>query len=225
MRVVMKGQVFAGASKTSRSLLSPLERRLAAAVVPRIPRPIETYHLTLLTLVWCGGIVLFGWFAAGDRRWLWATSGMIALHYFTDFFDGKLGKHRGTGLVTWGFYLDHVFDYVFLCAVAIGYAFILPARSHLHLLLVLAVYGGFMVNSFLAFAATERFEISQAKLGPTEFRIALIVINALLVSYGTRAMEAALPWVAAGALVALCGIVFATQRRLWAQDMENRKGV
>lgn len=216
-------KTFAGASKASRSLLSPLERRLAAAVVPRIPRWLETYHLTLLTAVWCGGIVLFGWLAAADRRWLWASSAMIVLHYFTDFFDGKVGKFRNTGLVTWGFYLDHVFDYLFLCAVVIGYAFMLPQRSHLQLLLILAVYGAFMVNSFLAFSATDQFEISQMKLGPTEFRIALIVINVLVAVYGTRQMEAALPYVAGGAFVALCALVYGTQRRLWRQDMDARR--
>jgi phosphatidylglycerophosphate synthase len=218
----MAPQPFAGASKASRSLLSPVERRMAAYVVPRIPRWLETYHLTLLTLVWCGGIALFGYFAAADLRWLWASSAMVVLHYFTDFFDGKVGKYRNTGLVTWGFYLDHVFDYVFLCALAIGYAFLLPQSSHLHLLLILAVYGGFMVNSFLAFSATDQFEISHAWLGPTEFRIAIVVINALVVESGTRRMEAALPWVAAGALVMLIVLVYRTQRHLWRQDMARK---
>ena len=39
---------------------------------------------------------------------------MIVLHYFTDHFDGKLGKYRDTGLRKWGFYMDHLFDYGFL---------------------------------------------------------------------------------------------------------------
>jgi archaetidylinositol phosphate synthase len=215
-------RTFAGASKSGRSLLSPFERRLAAAVVPRIPRWIETYHLTLLTLVWCGGIVLFGALAAGNRAWLWGSSVMVVLHYFTDFFDGKVGKYRNTGLVTWGFYLDHVFDYVFLCALVVGYAFMLPERSHLHLLWILAVYGGFMVNSFLAFSATEQFEITKGGFGPTEFRIAIVVINTLLIAFGTERMEASLPWVAAGALVVLVWVVYRTQRMLWMQDMRAR---
>ena len=210
---------FAGASKSSQSFLSPFERRMAAAVVPRIPRWLETYHLTLLTLVWCGAIALFGWLAAADLRWLTGSSVMVVLHYFTDFFDGKVGKHRGTGLVTWGFYLDHIFDYVFLCAIVVGYAFILPDRAHLHLLLILAVYGAFMVNSFLAFSATDHFEITQARFGPTEFRIAIVIINTLITIYGTRRMELSLPWVAAGAFVVLCLVVFRTQRQLWRQDM------
>ena len=204
-------------------MLSPVERRLAAFVVPRIPRWLETYHLTLLTGVWCGGLVLFGYLAAADVRWLWASSLMVVLHYFTDFFDGKVGKYRDTGLVTWGFYMDHVFDYVFLCALAIGYGFLLPATSHLHLLFILAVYGGFMVNSFLAFSATDRFEISHAWLGPTEFRIAIIVINSLLIQFGTRRMEAALPWVAGGALVMLVLLVYRTQAHLWRQDMAAKR--
>src|SRR5918997_4604811 len=193
----MKREQFALATKSSSSLLSPLERRLAARVVPRIPLWLGTHHLTMLTLVWCAGLVAFGYLAAGDLRWLWGSSLMIALQWATDFFDGKVGKYRGTGLVKWGFYMDHLLDYVFLGSLVVGYAFILPERAHLNLLLVLAVFAGFMVNSFLSFAATGRFHISHLGLGPTEFRLALVLLNALVITYGTRRMEKALPYVAA----------------------------
>ncbi len=221
----MLREQFALATKSSTSLLSPLERRLAARVVPRIPAWLGTHHLTMLTLVWCAGLVAFGYMAAGDLRWLWGSSAMIALQWATDFFDGKVGKYRGTGLVRWGFYMDHLLDFVFLCAVVGGYALVLPATAHLSLLLVLAVFGGFMVNSFLAFAATGRFHISHGKLGPTEFRVALVVINSLLVFYGTRRMEKVLPYVAASGFVALCVLAYRTQRELWHSDMEQRRRV
>jgi len=218
----MQREQFAGAAKSSMSLVSPLERRMARAVVPRIPAWLETHHLTMLTLLWCAGIVFFSHLAAADLRWLWAVSSMIVMQYLTDFFDGKVGKHRGTGLVKWGFYMDHLLDYVFLCSVVVGYALVLPEHALLSLLLVLAVYGGFMVNSFLTFAATERFEISHMKLGPTEFRAALVVINALLVAAGTGPMKSALPYVAAGSLAALCVLVYRTQKQLWRRDMERK---
>ena len=218
----MRREQFAGASKASASLVSPLERRMARALVPRIPRWVETHHLTLLTLLWCAGIVFFSRLAASDLRWMWAVSAMIVLQYLTDFFDGKVGKHRGTGIVKWGFYMDHLLDYAFLCALLAGYSFILPARSQWHLFLVLAVFGGFMVNSFLSFSATGRFRISHLRLGPTEFRIALCVLNALLVFDGPRRMAKALPFVAAGGLVALCVLAFRTQRQLWRLDMEQK---
>src|ERR671928_595700 len=219
----MQREQSALATKSSTSLLSPLERRLASRVVPRIPAWLGTHHLTLMTLAWCAGLVAFGYLARGDARWLWGSSAMIALQWVTDFFDGKVGKYRDTGLVKWGFYTDHLLDFVFLCAVLGGYAFVLPERFHTGLFLVLAVFGGFMVNSFLAFAATGSFHISHGKLGPTEFRLALVVVNALLVFYGTRRMTKVLPYVAACGFVALCVLAYRTQRELWHKDMEQRR--
>jgi archaetidylinositol phosphate synthase len=218
----MQREQYALATKASLSLLSPLERRMARRVLPHIPRWLETYHLTMLTLVWCAGLVFFGHLAARDLRWLWASSLMVFMHYLTDHFDGKVGKYRDTGLVRWGFYMDHLLDFFFLCAVLLGYSFVLPASAHLGLLLVLSVFAGFVLNSFLAFTATGQLHISHARLGPTEFRIALVVINTLLVFYGTRRMEKALPFVAAGGLVMLSVLVYRTQRQLWRHDMEQK---
>ncbi len=216
---------FAGASKTNSSFISPMEKRIERVVVPKMPACIETHHLTMFTLVWCMGIVAFSALAAArDMRWLWLVSLMVVLQYVTDYLDGKVGKYRDTGLVRWGFYLDHFFDYVFLCAVAIGYAIILPeGASRYHILLVLAVFGGFMVNSFLTFAATEKFDISYMKLGPTEFRIALVVINTLLIFNGTKGMIKVLPYVAAGGFIGLCLLVYRTQKMLWEIDMKRKR--
>jgi len=217
----MSKQQFAGAVKTGTSLISPLERRMATFVVPKIPGWLETHHLTWLTLLWCALIVGFGFLAAGDIRWLWLVSLMVVFQYLTDFFDGKVGKYRNTGLVKWGFYTDHFLDYVFLCAVLTAYAMILPESSRYHLFFLLAVYAGFMIHSFLAFAATGKFSISHLKMGPTEFRVAIIVINALLIMFGKRKMVIALPYVAAGSLVALCVLVYTTQKEIWQIDKEK----
>ncbi|MBA3242119.1 MAG: hypothetical protein H0T60_12900 [Acidobacteria bacterium] len=215
---------FAGANKVSSSILSPLERRMARRVVPAIPSWLGTHHLTMLTLVWCALIVFFSLLAAGgERRWLWGASLMIFCQYLTDFFDGKVGKYRNTGLVKWGFYMDHLLDYVFLCSVLAGYALILPAASQRPLFFLLAVFGGFMVNSFLAFAATEKFSISHMGLGPTEFRIALVALNALIIFDGTRRMEKVLPYVAVGGLLVLCVLVYRTQKEIWRRDMDAKR--
>src|SRR5258708_26322 len=158
-RRVYGKQEFAGAGKTNTGLLVPFERRLARFVLPRIPRWLETYHLTLLTPVWSIGIVLFGYLAAGDLRWLWMVNVMIVLHYFTDHFDGKLGKFRDTGLRRWGFYMDHLLDYGFLCSVLIGYSFLLPQPAHLKTILVLSVFSAFMFHTFLMLAPTAEFKV------------------------------------------------------------------
>ena len=219
---MIETQQFAGASKSNTSFLTPFERRLAVRVLPRIPSWLETYHLTMLTLVWSGFILFFSYLARTDLRWLWGVSAMVALQYVTDHYDGKIGKYRGTGLVRWGYYMDHLLDYLFLCSVIIGYAFILPERSRYQILIMLAIFAGYEVSTFLAFAATDRLKISYLKLGPTEFRLALIVINALLVQYGTRTMINGLKYVNIGAAIGLALMVYRTHKVIWAMDMKQK---
>jgi len=215
-------QQFAGANKSNTSFLTPFERRLATRVLPRIPSWLETYHLTMLTLVWSSFILFFSYLAAKDLRWLWGVSAMIALQYVTDHYDGKIGKYRGTGLVRWGYYMDHLLDYFFLCSVIIGYAFILPERSRYQILIMLAIFAGYEFSTFLAFAATDRLKISYLKFGPTEFRLALIIINGLLVQYGTRTMINGLKYVNIGAAIGLALMIYRTHKVIWRLDMEHK---
>jgi phosphatidylglycerophosphate synthase len=218
----MQNETFAGANKINTSFLTPLERRLAPSVVPRIPHWLETHHLTMLTLVWSLLILLFSYLAARNLKWLWMVSLMIGLQYITDHYDGKVGKYRNTGLVRWGYYMDHLLDYFFLCSVLIGYAFILPERSRFQLLLMMCLFAAYDFSTFLAFAASDRLKISYLKFGPTEFRLALILINTLLILFGTRYMISGLKWVNAGALVGLCLLVYKAQKRIWELDMERK---
>ena len=222
---MIETQQFAGATKTNTSFLTPLERRLAIRVLPRIPSWLETYHLTMLTLVWSAMILFFSYLAKNDLRWLWGVSAMVAMQYVTDHYDGKIGKYRGTGLVRWGYYMDHLLDYLFLCSVIIGYSFILPERSRLQILIMLAIFAGYEVSTFLAFAATDRLKISYLKFGPTEFRLALIVINGLLVHFGTRTMVNGLKYVNIGAAVGLALMVCRTHKVIWALDMKQKVAV
>src|SRR5947209_1861043 len=218
----MEKAEFAGASKINTSFLKPLERRLEPIVLPRIPPWIESYHLTMLTVVWCLGILGFSYLAATDIRWLWAVSAMIVLQYVTDHYDGKLGRYRDTGLVRWGYYMDHLLDYFFLCSIIIGYAFILPTGSRYQLLIMLALFGAFELSTFLAFAAIEELKISHLKFGPTEFRLALVIINGLLVHYGTRHMVNGLKYVNIGAAVGLSMMVYKTHKQVWHHDMAHK---
>jgi len=219
---MIETQRFAGATKTNTSFLTPLERRLAVKILPRIPSWLETYHLTMLTLLWSLAILFFSYLAADDRRWLWVVSLMIFFQYVTDHYDGKIGKYRNTGLVRWGYYMDHLLDYFFLCSVIIGYAFILPERSRYQILFLLAIFAGYEMSTFLAFAATDRLKISYLKFGPTEFRLALIIINLLLVQYGTRYMISGLKYVNMGAAIGLGLVIYRTHKLIWEIDMSEK---
>jgi len=225
IKTMTETQEFAGAYKSNNSFLTPLERRLAPIVLPRIPAWIETYHLTLLTLLWSAMILIFSYIARNDLRWLSLVSICIFLQYLTDHYDGKIGKYRNTGLVRWGYYMDHLLDYLFLCSVIIGYAFVLPERSRYQILFTLAIFVGFEMSTFLAFAATDKLKISYLKFGPTEFRLALIITNTLLIRYGTRPMASGLKYVNIGGAIGLALVVYRTHRLIWQLDMTNKRAV
>lgn len=216
-------EAFAGDKKVGRSILSGPETRLKNWVVPRIPGAIETYHLTLLTLLWSLANVVLGFFARENLQVLWLVSLMIVLQYLTDLFDGELGRQRATGLIKWGFYMDHFLDYLFLCSlVFVGYM-ISPVGLETWYFVLVVVLGAFMVNSFLSFAATNAFEIYHYGIGPTETRVVLILINIFIICFGTRWFFILLPGVV---LLCLAGLIvnsYQIQKKLWQIDMDLKR--
>ncbi|OGH87653.1 MAG: hypothetical protein A3J93_03995 [Candidatus Magasanikbacteria bacterium RIFOXYC2_FULL_42_28] len=214
---------FHGHEKVGESLLSPFEKILVAKYVSKIPAGIQTYHLTLLTILWSALIILFGYLSQTNVHWLWATSGAIILQYITDLFDGAVGRARNTGLRRWGYYMDHFLDYIFLCAVLIGYSFVFN-DDYNSLFYILAVFGAFMVNAYLNFSATNKFKIAFMKFGPTEARLLFILINmSVILLNGYVPLARFLPIILTLATVGLVITVYFTQKEIWQMD-ESEKG-
>ncbi len=203
--------------------MSRPEKKFQKWLAGKVPRGIETYHLTLLTIPWCLLIVLAGYLAADQVEWLWLSSACIALQYLTDLVDGEVGRQRNTGLIKWGYYMDHFLDYVFLCAYLISYFFIIPTSLVYPQFFLLAVFGSFMVNSFLAFAVTNKFQISYFGIGPTEIRIGFLAVNTLHIIFGKTFMSGFLPYVLALSGLGLCVTVYRTQKSIWKIDREGKK--
>lgn len=216
-------QPFGGAGKVGESIFSPWERRFVARYVTSVPRWLETYHLTLLTVVWCGGILWFGWLAQRDILWMWMISLMIVLQYITDLFDGAVGRYRNTGLVKWGFFMDHFLDYIFLCALLTAYHTVAPKGFDGWFMVLLGLTGAHMAHSFLAFGATNEFRIAFHGVGPTEMRLAFIVINTFTMYTPRSWYEYTVPALTVAVLAGLILVVFNTQRRLWRADMEAKQ--
>ncbi len=215
-------QPFGGAAKVGESLLTGPERRFVARWVGRVPPWVQTYHLTLLTIVWSLGVLGAGWLARTRIGWLWGVSAMIVCQYLTDLFDGAVGRLRDTGLVKWGFFMDHFLDFIFLCALITAYYLVAPPGFEVWFMLLLGLTGAHMVHSFLAFAATNEFRIAFHGVGPTEMRIVFLGINAFILLTWPRYYEVTIPLLT---LAVLAGLVFAvsrTQRHLWRLDMEAK---
>jgi phosphatidylglycerophosphate synthase len=215
--------VFGGDKKFGKSILYTSETKLKNWLVPMVPKCIETYHLTLTTVLWSLLIIAFSFLARYNIHWLWVVSLMIVFQYLTDLLDGEIGRRRNTGLIKWGFYMDHFLDYIFLLSILIGYSFILPNQFNYILFFIMAMFGAFMVNSFLSFAATNEFKISYLGIGPTETRLIFIVVNTLLIIFNKTYMAAALPYVLTFSAFGLFVVIFKTQKYLWKVDMAEKK--
>jgi len=216
-------QPFAGDKKKGRSILGPIEKRFINYWTPKIPLWITSPFLTLATIPISIFIIAFSFLAQGNIHWLWGVSFMIFLQWLTDSFDGAIGRHRNSGLARWGYYMDHFLDYIFLCSILIGYAILLPDNFKYLLFFILALFGAFMVNAYLRFAATNEFQIAYLGIGPTEVRIIFIIVNTLLIFFGKTYMAWALPYVLILSLLGLCVAVYHNSRYIWEMDMKENE--
>jgi len=222
----MTAQTFAGDKKAPMvSPLAKIERRFIDATVRFVPKWLESYHLTLMTILWSAGMIGFGWLARSNAQWLWGSSAMLFLQWLTDSYDGTVGRTRDTGLAKWGFHMDHFLDFVFMWCVVVGYVFIVHGPS-VYMVMVLAfVYSCLMANSFLDFAATNEFRITHFGLGPTEVRLLFVALNTVLIFAGVQVLDTILPYALGVTVAGAAAIVYQTQRRIWAIDAQEHGGI
>lgn len=208
--------------KPINTLTGALEQRLIRSTIEWVPSWIEGYHLTLMTIPWSAGLIYFGYLAQTNLNWLWASSLMIFMHWFTDSYDGALGRLRDTGIPKWGYYMDHFLDFILLCAVLIGYSFLFGDENIRNVLLILAIVVGFMMNSYISFAATTEFKISFLGMGPTEGRLLFILFNTYLIYFGVEWVQRYIFWAIPVLLAGLVVVIYRTQRYIWDVDMADK---
>jgi len=170
---------FQDARREQTSILAPLERAALRAMASRMPRWVNSDHLSLLGLV---AMFLAGVCYAGSRQnplMLHLVNLFIFLNWFGDSLDGTLARYRNRQRPRYGFYVDHIIDtfgalfFIFGLALS-GFMSERVAAALLIVFLMLAI------NSYLAAYALGIFKISQWKLGPTEMRLVLIIGNLYL---------------------------------------------
>lgn len=154
------------------SLLAAAEKRLLVTMAGRMPRWVNSDHLTALGAL---AMVAAGVCYAMAPRWPGALIGavvMLAVNWFGDSLDGTLARVRRHERPRYGFYVDHVLDAIgILCLigglVAGRFLSVAPAAAFL------IAYYLLTIEIALATHAIGTFRISYWKFGPTELRILL----------------------------------------------------
>jgi len=205
--------------------LKKLEDAWVNKIMPYLPLWIETYHLTLATFLWIILILLGGYLALHNIAYLWLMSLGVFGQYITDRLDGEVGRKKNTGLIKWGFYMDHFLDYLFLCAIVISYWFLTPYEYKYVLFIVLAISAAYFVHIVLYFGVTGQFEVANEGIGPSEIRALVIILNTMLIYLDRIIFVPMLLLFFGGNIFLLVISIYKSQKKIWDVDMKTKKDI
>jgi phosphatidylglycerophosphate synthase len=169
----------AGAPRTQQFLLARPEARVLEWIARRLPARLMPDHLTALGVLAALGIAGAYVLSNGDKAWLWAASALLVVHWLGDSLDGTLARVRKSERPRYGYYLDHLVDAFVTAAIGIG----LGLSPYMLLsvgLVIVIVYLILSINTYLETQALGVFSLGYGRLGPTEARLLLIGVNALI---------------------------------------------
>src|SRR2546427_10970025 len=160
-------------------LLAEPERRILQALAARVPRSIRSNHLTALGTIAAAGAGAAYALTHYSPAWLWVASLMLVINWLGDSLDGTLARMRGTQRPKYGYYVDHVVDAFSTTVIGLGIGLSPYVNLGLALGLVV-VYLALSINVYLESSVFGVFKISYGRIGPTEVRLLLVLLNTTL---------------------------------------------
>lgn len=161
-------------------MLNGIERKTLIWMAERMPRWVTS---DMLTLVGVFGAALIGIgyaLAAVDYHWLWLSTFGLLVNWFGDSLDGTLARVRNTQRPIYGYYIDHTLDCVNEMMMFVGAG--LSGYVHLSLTMVaFALYLMLTINVSINAHLKSEFKLTYAKMGPTEFRLLMVIANTVLI--------------------------------------------
>jgi archaetidylinositol phosphate synthase len=167
------------AAREKTFLLARPEARALEWIARRLPRFVMPDHLTLLGVLAAVGIAAAYALSNNDPAWLWAASALLIVHWLGDSLDGTLARVRRSERPRYGYYLDHLVDAIATALIGIGLGlspYMLLATG----LVIVVAYLVLSINVYLETNVLGVFSLGYGRLGPTEARLGLIVVNTLL---------------------------------------------
>lgn len=160
-------------------LLGPLERPALKWFASKMPSWITPDILTGIGVFASILIGLSYYLTNFSLDFLWLASFGFVLNWFGDSLDGTLARFRKIERPKYGFYVDHTFDSLseFLILLGLGLSSLVQLEFAL---IALTGYLLMSIHAFVKIYVTGIFRISYSKVGPTEIRLLVIIINTLI---------------------------------------------
>ena len=184
--------------------MARFERWALPCLARSLPKWVMPDHLTMVGVL--SATAIFGCYVATnlDHRWFWVASALLVIHWFGDSLDGTLARERKTERPRYGYYLDHITDAYATAVICIGLG--MTSVMHFSAGAALALmYLVLSINVYLETHVMKRFRIGYGRLGPTEGRILLIVLNTAAAIFGAENMEGIVLGATVFDLVAIAG--------------------
>ena len=163
------------------SFINGVEKKALVWLAKRMPGWVTSDMLTAVGTL--GAIIVAVGFALSCRhvQWLWLSSFGLVINWFGDSLDGTLARVRDCQRPIYGYYVDHTVDCVNEGLMFIGAG--LSPFLHLNLaLLAYAIYLVLTINVSINAHLKGEFRLTYIKLGPTEFRLVVIIANTLIIA-------------------------------------------
>lgn len=164
------------------SFLNGMEKKALVWLAGRQPRWVTSDMLTVVGVI---GAFLTGLGFALTHYgigWLWLSSAGLVLNWYGDSLDGTLARVRNRQRPLYGYYLDHTVDCINEAFMFVG-AGLSPLVDLNLALAVFILYLFLTVNVSINAHLKSEFRLTYAKLGPTEFRLIIILLNTLLILF------------------------------------------
>ena len=162
------------------SVLNAAEKKVLVWLASRQPRWMTSDILTFIGVL--GAVIVAVGYALSNYsiQWLWLASFGFFVNWYGDSLDGTLARVRSLQRPVYGFYLDHCVDGVTMAVMCIGAGL----SQMLNLSIAMAVLTVYLLLSICVYINAHlkgEFKLTYAKMGPTELRIIMIIINTLII--------------------------------------------
>lgn len=168
------------AERIQKSVLNAAEKKALVWLASKQPLWITSDIMTFIGFV--GSILVGAGFMLSNLgvNWLWLAIFGFVVNWYGDSLDGTLARVRGAQRPIYGYYLDHTMDILNEIIMFIGVG--LSPWVHLHVaLLALVFYLVLTAVQNMNVHLRHEFNLTYAKLGPTEIRIIVILICLLFI--------------------------------------------
>ena len=168
------------AERIQTSFLNAAEKKALIWLAQRQPRWMTSDLLTYIGVA--GAVICAIGYALSNLNiyWLWLSSFGLVINWYGDSLDGTLARVRQLQRPIYGFFIDHSLDAITICFMCIGGGLSSVFKMEVAMLILV----GYLVLSIYTYICTilkDEFRLTYGGgFGPTELRLAIILLNTVV---------------------------------------------